>query len=96
MVREKFLNPDHSKQRPRGSLWCVYCNDWKEFNKLVKKNSNYDRCVGCSISTEDYDIKSVNDLWQKDAVKVGRKNTKKKTEPKKPKREKIKWETGYV
>jgi hypothetical protein len=99
MKRQIFEQPDYSKKPPKGTLWCVYCNDWMEFNENVIEGSNHDRCVGCTISTEDYYIKSANKLWDKDLQKVKpikQMNLKASNQKKKKEEDMDSWSGDYV
>lgn len=50
---------------PPKMLWCYLCNDFRKFGKSKKSKDDFDymRCEICNISTEDFYIKSMNDLW---------------------------------
>ena len=58
----QHLEPDNNTKEI-GKLWCPYCGKWQTFEVLPHIMSNYDRCTGCTISTEDYHIKATNKLW---------------------------------
>jgi hypothetical protein len=97
MKRQIFEQPDYSEKPPKGTLWCCYCGKWMEFNENVIEGSNHDRCVGCTISTEDYYIKSANKLWDKDLQKPVKMTNAKSSIKKKEKKESMDdWSGDYV
>lgn len=70
ITKAEFLEIDDSKPKKDGQLFCPYCGEWRTFKVLpplplfiIEIKSDYDRCEGCTISTEDYYVKTVNKLW---------------------------------
>ena len=52
--------------KKRGMLFCTHCHDYRKFIK--RKNSFdifYKGCEECGISTNDFDVKTANSLWEK-------------------------------
>jgi hypothetical protein len=86
--------PEGSKGK-KGELFCCYCDKWMDFKEDVIVGSNHDRCVGCTISVEDYYIKSANKLWQKDLQKPIKMTNSNKTTIKK-KENTDNWSGDYV
>jgi hypothetical protein len=66
---DENLKPNFEKKKRKKDLWCPYCGDWQRFKQGVilpisKQPSVYKRCTGCTISTEDFHVKTANGLWE--------------------------------
>lgn len=57
----------------RGKRYCPYCG---QINKLVD-NKGYDMCPICHCSSNDYNFKNYNDLWNNNRKSKTRKVSKK-------------------
>lgn len=55
-----FKEPDHSKKKRKAAIWCPYCGEWRMYktNHLGLK-----ACPECTISTNDFWVKTANKLW---------------------------------
>ncbi|BAF60349.1 hypothetical protein PTH_2168 [Pelotomaculum thermopropionicum SI] len=56
-----FKEPDPSKKKRKGDLWCPFCGEWRQFKANPYGSKS---CPVCNISTMDYWVKTVNGLWE--------------------------------
>lgn len=51
-------------EKKRGHLFCTECHDYKQFKKLPwEHGSVFNCCPDCGITTNDFNIKTANELW---------------------------------
>jgi hypothetical protein len=62
-VNPKPQPPLEGKKKPKGKLWCPYCNDYKKFTNKKDSIGSYQRCESCTISNEDFHVKYHNKLF---------------------------------
>ena len=67
------IQPNNEDPKVRGQRYCPYCG---QTNKLVD-SKGYDMCPICHCSSNDYNFRNYNDLWNKNSKsrirKVGKK-----------------------
>lgn len=60
----KVVLTPRPNEKVKGELWCPYCATWSKFGVIRGSGSSYKRSRCCGISTEDFYIKTYNNLWE--------------------------------
>lgn len=55
-----YKEPDHSKKKRKGAMWCPYCGEWRVYKRNPWGTKS---CPDCGITDNDFWVKTVNKTW---------------------------------